>query len=175
MLSEKLNEEEKKKMAIRILETHPSMDSRRLAFTLDPQLALAWEPNVSRPESDLIAAQAVIWAENDLGKDISWYEKNFTLLSDPNAENEFLSSMGRFLTRRPIAEQQRGIQMLESILAVDPSWIVRLGIYGAIAEVGNALSESKVPGAEALLEELERRFYPYFLRERNSDLLQYLR
>jgi aminopeptidase N len=175
VLSEKLNGEEAKKMAIRIMDAHPSMDSRRLAFTLDPQLALAWKPSILRPESDLIAAQAGIWAEKDLGKDVSWYEQNFTLLSDPDAENEFLSSMGKFLTRRSLDEQLRGFQMLESILAADPSWIVRLGIYGAIADLGNALSESKVPGAEALLEELERRFYPYFLRERNAELLQYLR
>lgn len=175
VLSGKLNEEEKKKMAIRILAAQPTVDSRRLAFTLDPQLALAWTPNELRPESELIAAQASIWAENDLGKDVSWYEQNFTLLSDPNAENEFLSSMGEFLSRRPISEQRRGVEMLESILASDPSWIVRLGVYSALAAMGNALVDSSAPGADALSEELEDRFLPYFLRERNLELLQYLR
>lgn len=175
ILEDTLDTSEKTLFARRIFNEDPSLIMKAFAVGLDPLLASEVTLNTLRPPSALIAAQAGAWAQNAQGRDWTWYRDHFTLLSDPNSENEFLTSMGTFLTSRPVEEQRQGFAMLKSIIAEDPSWIVRLGIYGAMYELIEELKGSKEFGAEGLAEEMELFFIGFIQREKNQDLLRYFR
>jgi aminopeptidase N len=175
LLSDSLGTSEKFDFAQRLFSNDLSHEVKAFAVSLDPTLLANWTPNPDRPESVLILAQAQAWVDSAQGQDWTWYRDNFTLLSDPNAENEFLSSMGIFLTRRPLAEQRLGFAMLKAIFNEDPSWIVRLGVYDALYQLMEALNHSKDFGAEILAEEIEATFLGYIMREKTPDILKYLR
>jgi aminopeptidase N len=175
VLADTLEGVEMIEFAQRLFNGNASHDIKAFAVSLDPTLLRDWKPNKDRPETALIVAQAQAWADSAQGRDWTWYRENFTLLSDPNSENEFLSSMGTFLTRRPISEQRMGLAMLKAIFKEDPSWIVRLGVYSALYEMLEGLSESKEFGAEILAAEMEATFMEYIMNEKTPDILKYLR
>jgi len=175
ILIDSLNSTERVQLARRLFNEDASLKIKAFAVGLDPLLAPEIEINAQRPQSILLQAQAQAWVANAQGKDWTWYRDHFTLLSDHNAEHEFLVSMSTFLTSRPIAEQQQGFNMLKSIFLEDPSWIVRLGVYSAIYQLMEGLKNSKEFGAEGLAEDMENYFIACIQQEKSQEILMYLR
>lgn len=175
ILIDSLDPSERVRFARRLFNEDPSLDMKAFAVELDPLLASEIQLNADRPQSSLIVAQANAWIENAQGRDWTWYRDHFTLLSDANSENEFLSRMATFVSARSVQEQRQVFNMLKAILIEDPSWIVRLGIYEAFYQLLNGLNESKELGAEALAAEVEATFMGYVQAEKSPDILKYLR
>lgn len=175
ILKDSLNESERVDFARRLFNEDPAVNIKAFALSLNPALASQVAIHEERPQSALIAAQAKAWIENPQGRDWTWYRDHFTLLSSANSENDFLSSMGTFLTTRPIQEQRQGVQMLKAIFLEAPSWIVRLGIYTAFYQLIEGLNENKELGADSLAAEVEAVFMGFMQQEKSSDILRYFR